>query len=147
MNNKHFTATIEVSKPPRDVFNRITKDVDKWWGGNDLAGSSEKLNDEFIIHHPGAHYSKQKVVEIIPNEKIVWLVTESTLYWLQKDKQEWENTKMIFEITTKDDKTVLHFTHEGLVPEKECYLLCQEGWNIVIKDYLFHFITDGKPQF
>ena len=107
----------------------------------------EFINDEFIIHHPGAHYSKQKLVEIIPNEKIVWRVTESTLYWLQKDKHEWENTKMIFEITTKGDKTVLHFTHEGLVPEKECYLLCQEGWNIVIKDYLFHFITNGKPHF
>ena len=77
----------------------------------------EFINDEFIIHHPGAHYSKQKLVEIIPNEKIVWRVTESTLYWLQKDKHEWENTKMIFEITTKGDKTVLHFAHEGLVPE------------------------------
>jgi hypothetical protein len=77
----------------------------------------------------------------------VWLVTESTLDWLQKDKHEWKNTKMIFEIVPKGDKTVLHFTHDGLVPEKECYLLCHEGWNTVIKDYLFYFITEGKPHF
>jgi hypothetical protein len=43
--------------------------------------------------------------------------------------------------------TVLHFTHEGLVPEKECYPLCHEGWNTVIKDYLFYLITDDKPHF
>jgi len=147
MKNKSFTASIEVFKSPHEVFNSITKDVAKWWGGKDLQGSSEKLNDEFVIHHPGAHYSKQKLVEVIPNKKIVWLVTESTLHWLQKDKNEWADTKMIFEISIKADKTVLYFTHKGLVPEKECYTLCQEGWNTVIKKYLFHFIIDGKPHF
>jgi hypothetical protein len=54
---------------------------------------------------------------------------------------------MLFEISTKDDKTVLHFTHEGLVAEKECYFLCQNGWNTVIKDWLFNFITYDKAHF
>jgi hypothetical protein len=71
-------------------------------------------------------------------------VTESKLNWLEKDKNEWTNTRMIFEITTKGDKTVLHFTHEGLVPEKECYTKCEQGWNMVIRDWLFNFITAGK---
>lgn len=147
MENKSFTVTIEVAKSPQYVFKSITNDVAKWWGGKDLQGSSKKLNDEFIIHHPGAHYSKQKLVEVIPGKKIVWLVTESTLDWLQKDKREWTNTKMIFEIVPKGDNTVLHFTHEGLVPTKECYPLCHEGWNIVIRDYLYYLITEGKAHF
>jgi uncharacterized protein YndB with AHSA1/START domain len=147
MENKSFTVTIEVAKSPQSVFKSITNDVAKWWGGKDLKGNCTKLNDEFIINHPGAHYSKQKLVEVIQDKKIVWLVTESTLDWLQKDKHEWKNTKMIFEIVPKGDKAVLHFTHEGLVPEKECYSLCHEGWNTVIKDYLFYFITDDKPHF
>ena len=54
---------------------------------------------------------------------------------------------MIFEIARKGNKTILHFTHEGLVPEKECYALCHEGWNAVIKDYLFNWITYDKPHF
>src|SRR5579863_5663105 len=111
MGNENFIAIIEVEKSPQCVFRSITNDVSKWWGGKDLEGSSKKLNDEFIIHHPGTHYSKQKLVEVIPDKKIVWLVTESTLHWLEKDKHEWANTKMISEIATKDDKTVLHFTH------------------------------------
>jgi hypothetical protein len=42
------------------------------------------------------------------------------------------------------DGALLHFTHEGLVPEQECYSKCSEGWNMVIKDYLFDFITEGR---
>jgi len=54
---------------------------------------------------------------------------------------------MIFEISTKGDKTIIHFTHEGLVPEKECYAMCERGWTTVIKDYLYNLITYDKPHF
>jgi hypothetical protein len=137
-----FTTTIEVTKPPQDVFNCI-KEVSKWYS-KDFEGSSSQLNDEFVIHHAGRHYSKQKLVEVTSNEKIVWLVTEGTLHWLQNNKHEWTNTKMIFEIRTKGHKTVLHFTHEGLVPEKECYDMCSQGWSTVIKDRLYSYIATGK---
>ena len=144
MEQNSFTATIEVAKSPQEVFTCL-KDITCWWS-KDFEGNSTKLDDEFIIHHPNQHYSKQKLAEVIPDKKIVWLVTDSTLYWLQKDKQEWTNTKMIFDIATNADKTVLTFTHEGLVPEKECFSLCQQGWNIIIKNWLFHFITTGEPS-
>ncbi len=142
MENRSFTATIEVAQSAEDVLNCI-KEVSKWWS-KDFEGNSSKLNDEFIIHHPHRHYSKQKLVEVIPDKKMVWLVTDSKLYWLEKDKHEWTNTKMIFEIATKGNKTLLQFTHEGLVPEKECYAMCYQGWTMVIKERLLNFITNGK---
>ena len=142
MESKSYTTTIVVSKSPREVFNCI-KEVSKWWS-KDFKGNSTRLNDEFVICHPDLHYSKQKLIEVIPGKKVVWLVTDSKLNWLKKDKHEWTNTKMIFEIKTNEDKTVLHFTHEGLVPEKECYARCEQGWNMVVKDHLLNFITDGK---
>jgi len=139
---KSFTTTIEVSNSPQDVFNHLME-VSKWWS-KDFEGNSVKLNDEFIINHPGRHYSKQKLIEIVPDKKLVWLVTESELTWLEKDKFEWTNTKMIFEITADDGKTVVHFTHEGLVPGKECYSMCEQGWNMVIRQRLFNFITKDQ---
>ena len=144
MKNKSITATIEVTKSPQEVFNSLT-DVTKWWS-QDFEGNSTILHDEFVIHHPNQHYSKQKLMEVIPGRKMVWLVTDSTLYWLQNNKQEWTNTKMIFEIATAGDKTILYFTHEGLIPEKECYAMCEKGWNLIIKDWLFHFITYGTSS-
>src|SRR5580765_2802238 len=142
MTNTDFTATIEVTKSPQYVFDRI-KEIPKWWT-RDFEGSSTNLNDEFVISHSDLHYSKQKLIEVIPNKKLVWLVTDSKLDWLKDDKEEWTNTKMIFEIATKENKTVLHFTHQGLVPAKACYVRCAEGWNMVIMDHLFRLIIDGK---
>ena len=80
----------------------------------------------------------------MPNKRIGWLVTESTLNWLEKDKQEWTNTKMVFEIIFEGDQTVLHFTHEGLVPGKDCYSRCAQGWDMVIKKYLYQFVTQDQ---
>src|SRR5450432_1049120 len=99
MKNQNYTATIEVAKSPKDVFNHIN-DVSKWWS-KDFEGRSTKLNDEFIISHGNRHYSKQKLVEVVPDKKVVWLVTESNLNWIEKDKTEWTNTKMVFELTPK----------------------------------------------
>ena len=142
MKDQNLTVTIEVTNSPKDVFNHIN-DVSKWWGGKDLEGSTTKLHDEFTITHEGAHYSKQKLIEVVPDKKIVWLVTESHLNWLEKNKGEWTNTKMVFEITEEGDKTVLHFAHEGLVPEKECYSRCSQGWNMIIRERLYNFMTKG----
>ncbi len=145
MANKSFTAAIEVVKPAQDVFNCV-KAVPQWWNKEDFTGNSSDFNDEFIIYHRNQHYSKQKLIEVAPYKKIVWLVTESKLYWLKKDKEEWTNTKMIFDITTQGKKTILHFTHKGLVPEKECYEMCEKGWTMIVKDWLFHFITFRTPS-
>ena len=144
MENTSFKATIEVAKSAGEIFDCLS-DVTNWWS-KDFEGNSKNLNDEFVINHPNQHYSKQKLVEVIPNKKIVWLVTDSTLNWLTQDKHEWTNTKMIFEISTAGDKTILHFTHEGLIPEMECYAMCEMGWNIVIKNWLLHRITYGTQS-
>lgn len=139
-----FTTTIEILKSSHDVFSCLTE-VTKWWS-KDFEGNSSQLNDEFVIHHPNQHYSKQKLVEVVQDKKIVWLVTDSTLYWLQNNKHEWTNTKIIFELTTAGNKTTLHFTHERLTPKMECYTMCEKGWTMIIKSWLLHFITHGTES-
>lgn len=52
-----------------------------------------------------------------------------------------------FELAPAGARTVLHFTHEGLFPDKECYSRCARGWSTVIGQYLFRFITEGVPHF
>jgi len=144
--NQSFTVTLELVSSPQRVFECLL-DVSKWWGGKDLVGSTSRLNDEFTITHGDAHYSKQRMIEFIPDRKVVWLITESRLGWLERDKHEWTNTSLVFEISPTEHFTTLHFTHEGLVPDQECYPLCSDGWALVIKDYLFTFITEGTPHF
>jgi hypothetical protein len=143
---KSYSTDIEVKANPTDVFDHINN-VPKWFKDKGFEGNSTKLNDEFIFCYGNgdhAHYSKQKLIEVIPCKKVVWLVTDSKINWIENNKQEWTNTKIIFEIKTKGDKTEVHFTHEGLVPELECYSDCVLGWNMIIKEWLYNFITGDK---
>ncbi|HVS97959.1 MAG TPA: hypothetical protein VHE54_15800 [Puia sp.] len=83
------------------------------------------------------------MIECVPGDKVVWLVTEGALPWL-RDNQEWTNTKMIFELRAKGNNTVLCFRHEGFVPQKECYARCEQGWTTVVKDWLYNYLVHGK---
>ena len=141
METSDYTVTLLVDKTPEQVFNAINN-VPIWWTG-DLEGSSQKLGDEFTVHFGEIHVSTQKLIEIIPNKKVVWLVTESNLNFI-KDRQEWNNTKVCFEISKQDDKTRLKFTHIGLVPQIECFKDCSMGWDDFIKGSVFKLLTEGK---
>jgi hypothetical protein len=143
MKNQDFTTTILVDKTPKEVFNAINN-VSGWWQG-EIEGSTDKLNDEFTYRMKEFHFSKQKLVEVIPNEKVVWLVTESQLNFV-KDKSEWTGTKIIFEISEINNKTQLRFTHQGLVREFECYGGCSNAWEQLIQQSLFSLITTGKGK-
>jgi len=138
-----FNTGITVNATPKEAFDCINS-VTKWWTEN-VEGNSLKLHDEFAVRFGDIHYSKQKIVEFIPDKKVVWHVTDSSLSWL-KDKHEWNNTVITFEITVKDNKTHILFTHVGLVPEIECYTECSNTWTGYIQDSLFNLITTGKGQ-
>ena len=138
-----FTTTILVDQTPQVVFKAINN-VRGWWS-EDIDGSTEKLNDEFIFRSDPYHVSTQKLLEVIPDKKVVWLVTDSKINFVA-NKQEWTGTKIIFEISKKGDKTQLNFTHKGLVPKIECYKDCSNAWEGIVQNSLFQLITTGKGK-
>jgi hypothetical protein len=143
MKTSDFTTTILVDQTPEEVFNAINN-VRGWWTGDPgIEGSTDKLNDEFTYDYQPYHHSKQKITELIPGKKIVWLVTDSSINFVS-DKNEWTGSKIIFEIENKGDKTEVRFTHVGLVPDIECYDDCSNAWGSYISNSLRNFITDGK---
>lgn len=128
--NTHFTRTIVSSLTPMEAF-QVILDVPVWWSGyfnEHFEGKTSALNDVFsFTAGDGAHYSRQQLTELVPGAKIVWLVTDSRLSFLEK-QDEWTGTKLVFDISKEGGQTIVRFTHEGLTPEVECYDSCTPAW-------------------
>ena len=133
MNLSSFTISFLLGQKPTEVFNGVNN-VRGWWSG-ELEGNSGKLHDEFSYRHGDFHYSKHRLIEVIPNEKVVWLTLDSQLTFVEK-QNEWNGTKMIFEINRNEPHTELTIAHEGLIPEFECYDSCSKGWTHYLKNSL-----------
>src|SRR5262245_41193272 len=113
MDKQDFTTTILVNNTRKEVFDAVNN-VRGWWS-EEIEGSTEKLNDEFNYHYKDVHRAKMKLIEVVPDKKVVWHVLDN-YFSFTKDKSEWKDTKIIFEISEKGNQTQLHFTHLGLVP-------------------------------
>jgi len=143
MNDQHFTTAFTVDKTPEEAFAAINN-VRGWWSG-EIEGSTDKLGDEFTYRYKDVHLSKQKIAELIPGKKVVWLVLDGYLNFVEA-KSEWKGTKITFEIARKSGRTEVRFTHVGLVPDFECYGACSNAWSSYINGSLRSLITTGKGQ-
>jgi hypothetical protein len=127
---KDFSFSFQTSQSVEDVYKTLL-DVRSWWTGlfgETIKGDSSILNDEFIFKAGnGAHYTKQKLIEAEPYQRIVWLVTDSNLNFAKKP-DEWTGTQIRFDISSQSGKAKVTFTHEGLVPKFECYNGCAGAW-------------------
>jgi hypothetical protein len=143
MTLQDFSTTILVDQTPKEVFKAVIN-VRGWWS-EEVEGGTENLNDVFLYHYKDVHIAKMKLVEVIPDKKVVWQVLDNH-FSFTKDRSEWVNTRIIFEIAGKDGKTELRFTHEGLVPDYECYQVCFDAWTSYIKGSLKNLIETGKGK-
>lgn len=144
-NNKNFNTNILVEQSADKAYQAI-QNFRAWWS-EEIEGSTDKLNETFFYHYKDVHLCKVKLIEAVPNERLVYLVTENEFNFTS-DKTEWVNTKLIFELSSENGKTKIHFTHEGLVPEYECYAVCEDAWTSYIQGSLFSLISTGtgKPN-
>ncbi|MBL0745225.1 SRPBCC family protein [Chryseolinea lacunae] len=141
MATKDFTTTLLVDNTPLEAFNAITN-VRGWWS-EDVEGNTNKLNEAFNYQYEDIHRCQIKVVELVPEKKVGWLV-KNNFFKFTKDSSEWTGTTITFEISQKENKTQIVFTHIGLVPEYECYDVCRDGWTQYIQKSLKALITTGK---
>jgi len=140
MKGQDYNIHIGANVTDKEAFDAISS-VSEWWA-TDLTGSSLKYGDVFTVRF-GETSVTFKIVEVIPNKKIVWLVTDCYLPWL-KDIKEWKGTRLNWEISAEKGSTLISFTHIGLVPGLECYKDCKEGWNFHIGISLFKLLTEQK---
>lgn len=143
MENNDFTSTISVTEGPMQAFNAI-KNFRGWWS-EDIEGATDKLGEIFFYHYKDVHLCRMKLVEELAGKKLVYEVVDNH-FSFTKDKMEWIGTKLIFDIISEGKDTEVKFTHLGLVPEYECYNVCNDAWTGFIQKSLKGFINTGKGE-
>ncbi len=143
MEHKDFTSTISVEKSPMAAFNAI-RNFRGWWS-EDIEGATDKPGEIFFYHYKDVHLCKLKLIEEVPGKKLVYQVVDNQ-FSFTKDKTEWIGTQLIFDITGSGEQATVKFTHKGLVPEYECYNVCNDAWTGFIQKSLKDYINTGKGQ-
>ena len=143
MSGQNYTTAIVVNQTPHEAFAAINN-VRGWWSG-EIAGDTDTLGAEFTYRVPDVHYCKMRIVELLPGKKVVWHVLDSDISYTRV-KNEWNDTRISFEIFTKGAKTEIRFTHIGLVPTDECYGSCSDAWGSLIQGSLRQLIATGQDQ-
>lgn len=143
MELQSYTTSIMVDKSPETAFNAI-KDFRAWWS-EEIEGPTDRLNEVFVYHYKDVHISKMKLIASIPGKRLVYQVLDNQ-FSFTKDKSEWIGTKLVFDISVEDGQTKVNFTHEGLVPDYECYKVCHDAWGNYITVSLHALITTGQGK-
>lgn len=141
MENKNYHRTITVNASAEEAMQKISQ-LNLWWR-KDFSGTAAKLNATFTVPFGEPSFVDFVVSELVPNKKAAWKVTDCYLPWFN-DKKEWNNTEVVFELSEENGKTRIDFTHIGLVPEIECYTVCEKGWDGHVTESLVKFINEGK---
>lgn len=143
MTNNDYHCTITVLTSAQEALKKISQ-VNLWWK-KDFSGHADKLHDQFRVGFGEPAFVDFVISEWVPNKKTVWSVRDCYLPWFN-DKQEWNNTAIVFELSEGDTETIIKVTHLGLTPDRECYSVCEKGWNDYITINLANHISGGQAM-
>lgn len=143
MTDRSYTTRFTVDQSPAQAYAAINN-VRGWWSEN-IVGDTSRVGEKFHYSYEDLHRCVIQLREQIPNRKVVWHVLDN-YFSFTEDRTEWKGTDIVFEIARKSEQTEVVFTHQGLVPDYECYQACSDGWGTYINGSLRDLIVTGKGQ-
>jgi Activator of Hsp90 ATPase homolog 1-like protein len=138
---KDYATYFTVDQAPEEAFAAINNP--RGWWSKEIEGATDMAGSVFKYRYEDVHRSKIQVTELIPSKKVVWTVLDN-FFNFTKDNTEWKGTKIVFDISRKNGKTEVRFTHVGLVPHYECYDVCSDAWGSYVRGSLKSLITKGE---
>ncbi len=140
MVEQDYSSSITENIRAQEATGRISRVAD-WWSAS-FTGASDKVGDTFTVRWSDT-FVDFAVVDIVPSKKIIWRVTDCNLPFIE-DKKEWEDTQVVFDISSDGPATTVTMTHAGLVPGIECYNTCKKGWDFYILESLKNLLKENR---
>ena len=138
-----YKTQVLISGNRKQVFEAIAQQVQNWWGNTDYSVSA--INDEFTTSF-GQTYWKFKISTFEPYATIVWSCIDAKHIHdgYQGIEKEWIGTTVEWRLeAVNPNETLLHFAHNGLVPNLNCYEICFPAWERFVTKSLKSFIETG----
>ncbi len=101
------------------VFDALTtqEGLQNWWAKQTVAKPAIGFVNEFTF---GSVKNEMEITRLTPGREVAWKVLASS--------DEWVNTTLSFQLETKEDKTILRFTHDGWKSATDFYAECNYAW-------------------
>lgn len=150
MTNSDYRRTLDVSAPPKQVYEAVTSGFRNWW--TDPGASLSRTGDIATFRFPPKESSWTfRPITLEPNRLVEHeCVGANHLHDGLPDsiRTEWLGTVMSFEITANGAESLIVFTHQGLAPKLDCYDICEAGWDFFFLDSLKSYLEtgNGKPH-
>lgn len=141
-----LTMSFTVEATPEQVFDAVN-DVRSWWSGG-IVGETTGRGSEWVYTVPDIHFSKFRITDLVPGERVEWLVVDSYLSFTE-EKEEWTGTTVRFDIAGPEStsgRTRLTFTHVGLNADHECFDVCNTAWGQYVLGSLRDRILTGTGR-
>lgn len=123
---------IQTDASPEKVYEAVTTPdgLRSWWTADSVAEPLVGSVAEFGFNNRSTLF-RMRIEELKPKQRAVWECVG--------DDKEWKGTRLIWDISEKDGKTVLHFVHGNWRSRSPYFAVCNSTWGELmyrLKDYV-----------
>ena len=136
-----YSTEVEIPSSKHAVFKAISQELGEWWGHQDR--SIEKKDLVFKVSW-GEPWYQFMVTDYKENELMIWECIDANqiIPGLSGVEKEWVGTQIHWNLTAiSTDNTLLHFKHQGLVPDFLCFDFCSKSWEHFLKERLLTYLA------
>ena len=147
MSKEHYQQTITVNASPAEVYQALTTGYDHWWTATQGKTFQQVGDNIAFTFPPNVSNWTLQAKSLTPNLQVILECVEAHHVIIDKpgsSETEWLGTTMTWDICSDGDKTIIDFSHQGLVPQLACYDVCSAGWDHFFVDSLQAYLNNGK---
>ena len=142
----NYQRSIVVNCSAVEAYQALTTGFSNWWTITHNQ-SFRHIGDSIKFTFPPQESDWTfSAIALEPNTFIELECTGAKHIMLDKPNSsttEWLSTKLQWRIESDNAKTHIHFLHEGLVPELDCYDVCEAGWDFFFMQSLKAYLDTG----
>ena len=145
MTEKNYRRTITVNASAEEAYLALTTGYEHWWTACDE--QFNEIGDRIKFTFPArVSYWTFEALKLERNRAVELECVEAFHKITEKPnapETEWLGSRALWRIEPRGEQTDIHFIHDGLTPDLDCYNVCEAGWNSFFVGSLKSYLDTG----